>query len=134
MSEGPHVSRNEVKPLNLIQRLLEHFGVTHVVDFSAGSGTIAIAAAGAQDYEGITGHDEHRVWLDATLDKCVMHMAGQDEEFTKNLGVDDDAVTENIAKCVGDTMMEARRILTPPDEDEQDDAESSSDGDDSDDA
>ena len=105
----------EVKPLNLLQRLFEHFGVTHVVDFAAGSAAMAIAAAGAQDYEGIAANGEHRDWLDATLDKCVMYMAGKDTHFTKSLGVVDEDVTAKIAKYFGGTLMEARRIMEPPD-------------------
>ena len=129
---GPPFSMAEVKPLNLLQRLFEHFSVTHVVDFAAGSAAIAIAAAGAQEYEGIAANDEHRDWLDATLDKCVMYMAGKDEEFTKNLGVADEDVTAKIAKYFGGTLMEARRIMAPPDpaaEGEPGESESSDDDD-----
>ena len=115
MSEGPPFSMVEAKPLNLLQRLFEHFGVTRVVDFAAGSAAMAIAAAGAQDYEGIAANGEHRDWLDATLDKCVTCRAGKDAHFTKSLGVDDEEVTARIAKYVGGTMMEARRIMAPPD-------------------
>ena len=117
----------EVKPLNLLQRLFEHFGVTHVVDFAAGSAAMAIAAAGAQDYEGIAANGEHRDWLDATLDKCVTYMAGKDELFTKSMGVDDEDVTAQIAKHFGGTLMEARRIMEPTDpETHDDDAQPSS--------
>ena len=126
----------EVKPLNLLQRLFEHFGVTHVVDFAAGSAAMAIAAAGAQEYEGIAANGAHRDWLDATLDKCVLYMAGKDKKFTENLGVDDEEVTKKIAKYFGGTMMEARRIMEPP-EDEAEEGEegaSSSDDDGADDA
>ena len=76
---------------------------------------MAIAAAGAQDYEGIAANGEHRDWLDATLDKCVMYMAGKDAQFTKSLGVVDEDVTKQIAKYFGGTMMEARWIMEPPD-------------------
>ena len=110
---GHPFSLSEVKPLPLLQRVLEHFGVTHVVDFAAGSAAMAIAAAGAQDYEGIAANGEHRDWLDATLDKCVLYMAGKDKQFTKNLGVADEDVTQQIAKYFGGTMMEARRIMEP---------------------
>jgi hypothetical protein len=112
---GPPFAMLETKPLNLLQRLLEHFGVTHVVDFAAGSAAMAIAAAGAQDYEGIAANAEHRDWLDATLDKCVMYMAGKDAKFTKSLGVVEKDVTKQIAKYFGGTLMEARRIMEPPD-------------------
>ena len=119
----------EVKPLNLLQRLFEHFGVTHVVDFAAGSAAMAIAAAGAQDYEGIAANGVHRDWLDATLDKCVLYMAGKDQKFTQSLGVADDEVTAKIAKYFGGTMMEARRIMAPPDAEEEAEGASSDDDD-----
>ena len=73
---------------------------------------MAIAAAGAMNYEGIAANDMHRDWLDSTLDKCVMYMAGRDKQFTKNLGVAAE-VTEKVAKYFGGAMMEARRILEP---------------------
>ena len=132
---GPPFSHLEVKPLNLLQRLFEHFGVTHVVDFAAGSAAMAIAAAGAQDYEGIAANGEHRDWLDATLDKCVMYMAGKDAQFSKSLGVVDEDVTAEIAKYFGGALMEARRIMEPPDPAAQDEdaQEVSSPDDDSDD-
>ena len=121
MSEGPLFSMVEVKPLNLLQRLFEHFGVTHVVDFAAGSAAMAIAAAGAHEYEGIAANGEHRDWLDATLDKCAMYMAGRDTQFARNLGVSDEDATAKIAKYFGNTLMEARRIMYPPDPAEEGD-------------
>ena len=123
---GPPFSMLEVKPLSLLQRLLEHFGVTHVVDFAAGSAALAIAAAGAQDYEGIAANGEHRDWLDATLDKCATYMAGKDAKFTQSLGVVDEDVTAKIAKYFGGTLMEARRILEPTNPAAQGDAQSAS--------
>jgi hypothetical protein len=125
---GPPFSLFEVKPLRMLQRLLEHFSVTHVVDFAAGSAAMAIAAAGsAIEYEGIAANCEHRDWLDATLDKCVTYMAGKDEEFTKTLGVVDENDAAKIAKYFGGPLMEARRIMEPPDpETHDDDAQPSS--------
>ena len=113
---GHPFALGEVKPLNLIQRILEHHHVTHIVDFAAGSAAIAIAAAGGMNYEGMAANAVHRDWLDSTLDECVMFMASQDKNFTKSLGVSDE-VTEKVAKYFGGTMMEARRILAPPPED-----------------
>ena len=99
---------------------------------------MAIAAAGAQDYEGIAANGEHSEWLDATLDKCVMYMAGKDAQFTKSIGVTDADVTAQIAKYFGGTLMEARRIMEPPDAPAQgegaQDASSSDDDDDDDEA
>eukprot|EP00959_Pyramimonas_sp_CCMP1952_P235736 4926292-Pyramimonas_sp.AAC.1 len=46
-SKGHPFSHLEVKPLHLWQRLCEHHHITHIVDFSAGSAALAIAAAGA---------------------------------------------------------------------------------------
>ena len=45
-----------------------------------------------------------------------MYMAGKDKHFTKRFGIDDEDVTAKIAKYFGGTMMEARRIMQPPDE------------------
>ena len=86
--KGHPFSHCEVKPLALWQRILEHHQVTHIVDFSAGSGALAIAASGAMEYEGIAANDVHRDWLDATLDRCVMYLAGQDKGLAKKLGGD----------------------------------------------
>ena len=48
---------------------MDHFGVTHIVDFSPGSGALAIAASGAVEYEGVTTCGEHRDWLDGILEQ-----------------------------------------------------------------
>jgi len=114
---GHPFAHSEVKPLNLLQRIFEHHQVTHIVDFAAGSGAMAIAAAGAMAYDGIAVNAVHRDWLDSTLDQCVMAMAGQDQDFTKKLGVNDDEVVAKVSKYFGGTLMEARRILAPLDED-----------------
>ena len=109
---GPPFSMTEVRPINLVARLFTHLGVTHVVDYCAGSGTIAIAAAGVQEYEGVAGSDEHRDWLDTTLDKCVMYLAGQNKEIVKSWGgADDEDFTKNMSKYFGDTLMEVRRMM-----------------------
>ena len=91
---------SEVKPLNLVQCILEHHHVTHVVEFAAGSAAMAIAAAVVMNYEGIAANDEHCNWLDSIMDKCVMYMAGKDKQLTKNPGVCYE-VTEKVAKYFG---------------------------------
>ena len=127
--QGHPFSHCEVKPLNLWQRIFEHHHVTHVVDFAAGSAAPAIAAAGAIEYEGVAANDEHCEWLDSTLDRCVMYMAGKDKQFANNLGGDDDFM-EKMGQYLGGAMMEARRLLEPDvDGNVGDDSPSSSDDD-----
>ena len=101
-----------MKPLNLWQRIFEHHHVTHIVDFAAGSAALAIAAAGSLEYEGVAANDVHCEWLDSTLDRCVMYLAGKDKEFAKILG-GDDGFMEKVGLYFGGTMMEARRLLEP---------------------
>ena len=109
---GHPFSHCEVKPLSLWQRICEHHHITHVVDFGAGSGALAIAASGAIHYEGVAANDAHLQWLDSTLDRCVIYLAGKDKEFAKKLG-GDDAFLEKVEKYFSGTMMEARRWLEP---------------------
>ena len=80
-AKGHPFSHCEMKPIQLWQRLCEHHQVTHIVDFSPGSGALALAASGGMAYEGICGSQPHRDWLDATLDRCVMYMAGKDKNY-----------------------------------------------------
>ena len=47
--KGHPFSHCEVKPLNLWQRICEHFGVTHIVDWTPGSAGLAIGATGAME-------------------------------------------------------------------------------------
>ena len=120
---GHPFSLFEVKPLGFMQRILEHHNVTHIVDFAAGSGAIAIAASGAMDYDGVAANDNHEQWLNSTLDRCVMYLAGKDKDFGKKLSSSDE-FAEKVAKYFGGTVMDARRILEPvddEDEDEEDD-------------
>ena len=112
-AHGHPFSHTEVKPLSLWQRICEHHGVTHIVDFAAGSGALAIAAAGAIEYQGIAANEAHRQWLDSTLDRCIMYLAGKDKELAKKLG-GDDAFMEKVEKYFGGTMLDARRLLEPP--------------------
>ena len=84
--KGHPFSLCEVKPLNLWQRICEHHGVTHIVDFSPGSAGLSIAAAGAMEYEGVAANEVHCAWLDSTLDLVVKYFAGQDENLAKSWG------------------------------------------------
>ena len=104
---------------------MEHHDVTHIVDFSPGSGALAIAAAGAMEYEGVAGNEEQQVWLDQTLDRCIKYLSGKDKQFIKRLG-GDDAIMDKVTQYFGGTMMESRRMLEPLAEgDSQMDGESS---------
>ena len=88
--------------------------MTHIVDFAAGSGALAIAATGAMEYEGVVANDVHLEWLDSTLDLCVMYMTGNNKELAEKLGGGDAAFADKVVKYFGGTLMEARRLLEPP--------------------
>ena len=105
-AHGHPYSHAEVKPLALWQRIIEHNGVTHIIDFAAGSGALAIAIAGTIEYQGIAANEAHRKWLDSTLDRCIMYLAGKDKEFAKRLG-GDDAFMMKVEKYFGGVMMDA---------------------------
>ena len=120
---GHPFSHNEVKPITLWQRILEHNQVTHIVDFTVGSGALAIAASGAMGYEGICASESHRDWLDSTLDRCLMYMAGADKSIVQKSG-GDDVFVDKVHKYFAGTMRDARRLLEP---DATHDAESGSD-------
>ena len=127
-AHGHPYSHTEVKPIALWQRICEHNGVTHIVDFAAGSGALAIAVAGAIEYEGIAANEAHRAWLDSTLDRCIMYLAGKEKEFTKKLG-GDEAFMMKVGKYFGGMVMDARRLLEPPVRKEGSDDESDDDED-----
>ena len=97
VAHGHPYSHAEVKPLALWQRICEHNGVTHIVDFAAGSGALAIACAGTIEYQGIAANDAHRDWLDSTLDRCIIYLAGKEKELAKRLG-GDDAFMDKVEK------------------------------------
>ena len=127
--KGHPFSYNEVKPITFWQTIMEHNNVTHIVDFTPGSGALAVAASGAMEYEGIAGNDAHRDWLDSIVDRCVMYKAGHEEGYAQQLGGDEGFV-EKASKYFGGTMLEARRLLEPVAEDgekEEDEAAESSD-------
>ena len=127
--KGHPFSPCEVKPLNLWQRICEHHGVTHIVDFSLGSAGLAIAAAGAMEYEGVAANETHCSWLDSTLDLVVKYLAGRDKGLAKKLGGDDEFV-EKVGQYFSGTVLEARRYLesepaTKPDGTGDDESQSS---------
>ena len=74
-------------------------------------------------HEGIAGNDVHSEWLDQTLDRCVMYLAGRDKNLVKGLGGDDEFIQKAMKYFAG-TVMEARRLLEPDDDGEQDDESS----------
>ena len=122
---GHPFSHFEVKPIGLWQRLSEHFGITHIIDFTPGSAALAIAASGAMEYDGVASNDAHRDWLDSICDRCVMYMAGQDRKFSKGLYDEPDFV-DKVEKYFGGTIMEARKLLEPvADDDKAADSDSS---------
>ena len=125
---GHPYSHTEVKPIAMLQRLCEHHRVTHIVDFAAGSGALAIAVAGTHEYEGIAANQAHREWLDSTLDRCIMFLAGKKEKgLAKRLGCDDEFLA-NVGKYFGSgTMMDARRLVEPESSDEEGEGESDDD-------
>ena len=102
---------------------MEHHKVTHIVDFTPGSGALAVAASGAMEHEGIAGNDAHRDWLDSIVDRCVMYKAGHETGYAEKLAGGDEGFVEKASKYFGGTMMEARRLLEPVDEDEDDEKE-----------
>ena len=126
--KGHPFSHCEVKPLNLWQRICEHFGVTHIVDWTPGSAGLAIGATGAMEYEGVAANEIHCRWLDSTLDLVVKYIASKDKVFANKLGGDDD-FAEKVAEYFGGTLLEARRYLepevkeTPEDEDDGESSE-----------
>ncbi|CAK0905526.1 unnamed protein product, partial [Prorocentrum cordatum] len=130
-SKGHPFSRSEVKPRSLWQTLVEHHEVTRVVDFTPGSGALAVAASGAMECEGIAANDARRDRLDSIVDRRAMHMVGHDEGRAEQLGGDAEFV-EKASKCFSGTTMEAKRLLMPvagdgEDEEEEGDGASSSD-------
>ena len=127
-AHGHPYSHTEVKPIALWQRICEHNGVTHIVDFAAGSGALAIAVAGTVEYQGIAANEAHCEWLDSTLDRCIMYLAGKEKEFAKRLG-GDDAFMMKVEKYFGGMVMDARRLLEPPVRKEGSDDESDDDED-----
>ena len=84
-----------------------------------------IAAFGAVEYEGVAGNEAQLDWLNSTLDRSIMYIAGNEKEFTKRLG-GDDAFMDKVLKYFGGTMMEARRMLEPVCGDEPQDGDHSS--------
>ena len=131
--KGHPFSHCEVKPLNLWQRICAHQGVTHIVDFSPESAGLAIAAAGAMEYEGAASNEIHCRWLDSTLDLVVKYIASKDKVFANKLGGDDDFAGK-VTQYFSGTLLEARRYLEPEvqsdedDDENEDDGESSEDG------
>ena len=85
---GHPFSYCEGKPIQFWQQIIDHCGVTHVVDFSPGSGALAIAASGAVEYGGVATSDGHRDWLDGILDRCSLYMGAKNEAYLEAIGAD----------------------------------------------
>ena len=117
---GQCFSFAEVKPLHLWQRLIEHHGLTHIIDFSPGTGALAIAAAGNATYEGIAANEEHQNWLDRTLDKCITYLVGRPttgKVLASKIGGDEQFL-QAVEQYCGGIQMDARRYIENLDGDE----------------
>ena len=90
--------------MNLLQHMCEHLHVTHIVDFTPGSAALAVAAAGARQYEGIAANDQHREWLDDIVDKHILHMVGQDQQVAAKFGGDGDLI-DKVGKFLAGAML-----------------------------
>ena len=112
-AKGHPFSHAEVKPITLWQDIVQHLGVTHIVDLTPGSGALAVAASGAAQYEGIAANDAHRDWLDNIVDRCVMYKAGHEQGYAKDTLGGDPEFVANASRYFGSTMMDARRWLMP---------------------
>ena len=110
--KGRLFSYNEVKPISFWQTIMERHEVTQVVDFTPGSGALAVAASGAMQCEGIAANNAHRDWLDSIVDRCVMHKAGHEAGYAERTGGDAE-FCEKASRFFGGTMVEARRLLMP---------------------
>ena len=75
------------------------------------------------EYSGVAATDVHRDWLDSTLDRCTMYMAGKDKGFVISLCGDDEFM-DKVEKYFSGTMMEARRLLEPVEADDAGDKDS----------
>ena len=120
--KGHPFSYAEVKTLALWQRFLEHHHVTHVIDFTPGSGALATAASGAAHYEGIAATETHAGWLDSIVDRCVSYQVGKREDcngkkFLEKVGADDEQLLAAIEQYMSGFAMDARRYLEPIDGD-----------------
>ena len=113
--KGHPFSWAEAKPIALWSRMCEHHNLTHLVDFTPGSAALAVAVAGAMQYEGIAADEEHHQWMDSILDRCIMYMVGRDKKLCTSLGGDAE-FAEKVSKFFANTMQEARRYLEPLDE------------------
>ena len=78
---------------------------------------MAISTSGVIEYEGLAANDVHREWLDSTVDRCVVYLAGKDKDYAKRLGVQDTSL-EKLGTFFSGTMMEARRMLEPVQDEE----------------
>ena len=127
--KGHPFSWAETKPIGLWQRVCEHHKVTHIVDFTPGTGGLAIAASGAMQYEGMAATEEHAAWMDSLLDRCVMYLVGKDEKVCEKLGADAE-LTAKVTKFFAGSSQEVQRYLEPVDnEDEEEADDSDTDGD-----
>ena len=100
-----------------MQRFLEHQGVTHVLDFTPGSGGMAVAASGAIKYEGLSANDEHNQWLDNNLDRITEYLCAKDKEVTKFFDGEDDFASK-VSEYLAGTMLEAKAMIEPSHQDE----------------
>ena len=104
---------HETKPVALFVNLLEHIGATHIVDFTPGSGALAIASLSlGLQYEGLSASGEHNEWLDMILDRVTVYLCAKSPEQCVTMGAEE-SVCENVKLYFAGTIMEAKRLMEP---------------------
>ena len=104
-----------------------HLSVTHIVDFTPGSGALAIAASGAGlKYEGIAGNTEHKEWLDQILDRAVFYLCDT-KEGRAGFGADtilgkEEEIGDKMKHFFHPILMEAKRFMKPRDTNDDNEA------------
>ena len=102
----------ETKSIEFLEEFFKHLGATHIVDLTAGSGALAVAAVGAKiKYVGFASSDTHQQWLDSVLDRASLYMCSKENRCAA-FGADKTLCDEVKAHFAG-AIMEASRFMEP---------------------
>ena len=102
----------ETKTIVFLEEFFKHVGATHIVDLTAGSGALAVAAVGANmKYLGVASNETHQQWLDSVLDRASLYMCSK-EDHCAAWGADKSLCAEVQAHFAG-AIMEATRTMEP---------------------
>jgi hypothetical protein len=130
-TQGHPLFWNELKSVDLWQKIFTDLNLTHVWDLTPGSGAAAIAACYLGiSYEGIGMNDKHCQWLDNIMDSAIFAIIDMRRGTEEIGGITDKEFIEPVRNYFQTLVDEGRRYVKQAESDDESDEDADEEGED----